>query len=224
MDGRLEMPDRRTFQTYIDVERWLQEGDPRWEAAVHQMGDPLLLLTHQQNYKGEATSIDSPELALCLLRRAGVRVLAATAELERSYPTIDFAARHFRQPKTASIPDLPGAPFREMRALYNLGTALCPNSSATWSWRIPAMLLALDRAALALSENPRSRSMDIDGELLLESRPRPSQIARRVPRISGTPRPDYRGAGDLLLSPSARIVAGEPDCFAISRSTSRRTT
>ena len=155
MDGRLEMPDRQTFQTYIDVERWLQESDPRWEPAVHQMGDPLILLTHQQNYKGEALLLTHPGWRCVYFDAlASVFLPRKRLDLEPFYPTIDFATRHFCQTKAASIPDLPGAPFREMRALYNLGTALRPKSSATWEWRIPAMFLALDRAALALSENP----------------------------------------------------------------------
>jgi hypothetical protein len=42
MDGRLRMPDRQTFETYITVHDWLLQQDPRWEKAVAEMG-PLLL-------------------------------------------------------------------------------------------------------------------------------------------------------------------------------------
>jgi hypothetical protein len=160
MDGRLEMPDRKTFQTYIDVERWLQENNPRWEPAVHEMGDPLILLTHQQNYKGEAALLTHPDWRCVYFDAvAAVFLPRKRSDLERSYPTIDFAARHFDQKKAPCTPDIPGAAFREMRALYNLATALRRNPSATETWRIPALLVALDRGALAQSEEPGRSSV-----------------------------------------------------------------
>jgi tetratricopeptide (TPR) repeat protein len=160
MDGRLEMPDQKTFQTYIDVERWLQESNPRWEAALHEMGDPLILLTHQQNYKGEARLLTHPGWRCVYFDAlASVFLPRMRSDLERSYPTIDFAARHFSPTKTPSTPDISGAAFREMRALYNLATELRRNPSATETWRIPALLVALDRGSLAQPEEPARSSV-----------------------------------------------------------------
>jgi tetratricopeptide (TPR) repeat protein len=156
MDGRLEMPSRATFQTYINIEKWLQERDVRWESAVHQLRDPLILLTHLQNYDAEAVLLTHSQWR-CIYwdALATVFVHGGSSGLQQSYPSVDFAGRHFQEASAPSTPNLPGSAFREARALYNLATALRRDSSATWTWRIPVSLLALDRGALALSEDGR---------------------------------------------------------------------
>ncbi len=219
MDGRLEMPDRRTFQTYIDVERRLQESDPRWEPAVHQMGDPLILLTHQQNYKGEALLLTHPSWRCVYFDAlASVFLPRKRLELERSYPTIDFAARHFSSAKNcvytrSSRGSLPGN-ARPLQSRDSPAPELVGNMGAGASRRC---FLALDRAALALSENPTDPAVwTLMGNCYWNLVP----DLRKPPAGScGSVGPRNRtsvGAGDLLLSPSARIVAGECYCFAIS--------
>lgn len=156
MDGRLEMPDQRTFETYIQVEQWLHQQDTRWETAVHDMGDPLILLSHLNNFNGEAVLVSHAGWRCVYFDAlAAVFVPGMREDLEEPYPTIDFAARHFRHPDRPSIPDVPGAAFRETRALSNLGSALRRFPNATWKWRIPVLFNALDRASLALAEDPK---------------------------------------------------------------------
>jgi tetratricopeptide (TPR) repeat protein len=159
MDGRLEMPSRETFQTYVNIEKWLEERDPRWEAAVRRLGDPLILLTHQPSHSGEAILLTHPGWR-CIYwdALAAVFVPRGRSELERSIPTIDFAARHFHNPQAPSVPNLRGAVYREARSLSNLATELRRDAAATWTWRIPASLLALNRGALGLAEDDRRAS------------------------------------------------------------------
>jgi tetratricopeptide (TPR) repeat protein len=155
MDGRLEMPDQKTFESYVAIERWLDEQDPRWARALHDLGDPLLLLTHESNAGGEAAVLMHPEWRCIYFDAlAAVVIPAARIDLATTYPSVDFAARHFQQPRRACIPSDPGAAFRELRALYNLGAALRRAPGATWNQRVPLMFHALDRGALALEEEP----------------------------------------------------------------------
>jgi tetratricopeptide (TPR) repeat protein len=155
MDGRLEMPNLQTFLTYRDVEDWLRAGDRRWEKPIADMGHPLLLLEHTSNHDAEAHLLLHPDwrcvyfdalAAVFVPRQAGV----STEE----FPAVDFAARHFRAPDAASVPDSKGAAAREEKALFNLSASLPRSPETVWQRRIPILLAALDRARLACTEDP----------------------------------------------------------------------
>jgi tetratricopeptide (TPR) repeat protein len=152
MDGRLEMPDRTTFETYIAVEQWLRDRDPRWERAVAAMGDPLLLLEHQNNHAAEAHLLMHPHWR-CVYYDALASVFIRD-NAASDFPTLDFAARHFQEAALPHVPSLPGAAFREEKALFNLAASLPPSPSVAWRWRVPVLLAALDRARLGLDEEP----------------------------------------------------------------------
>jgi tetratricopeptide (TPR) repeat protein len=152
IDGRLEMPDQATFETYVDVENWLRDRDPRWESAVARMGDPLLLLEHQNNHAAEALLLTHPRWR-CVYYDALASVFVRR-ESAAEFPTVDFAGRHFRQAALPSAPAARGAAAREQKALFNLATSLPPSPEATWRWRIPVLLCALDRSQAALAEDP----------------------------------------------------------------------
>lgn len=156
LDGRLEMPDLHTFQTYSNLEQWLQQQDGRWESAVHQLGDPLVFLVHLNNSNGEASLMNHPGWRCIYFDAlAAIFVPSNQSDLAEFYPTFDFADRHFHRPDSPSAPDVPGAAFRETRALCFLGMALGRFPRQTWSCRIPILLSALDRAKLALAEDPQ---------------------------------------------------------------------
>jgi tetratricopeptide (TPR) repeat protein len=179
MDGRLEMPSRKTFETYRDVEDWLRAGDPRWERAVAGMGNPLLLLEHENNYGSEAHLISHPDWR-CIYydALASVFVHKDRGVPESNFPTTDFAARHFRQPAAPSVPELPGAAARELKALANLGASLPPNPAGAWRQRIPVLLAALDRADLDLAEQPaRGETWVLLGNCYRNLRPDPRAAA-----------------------------------------------
>lgn len=159
LDGRLELPERKTFETYFHLEQWLHDNDRRWVGTLHLLGDPLVLLTHRygQNYLGESTLLAHPNWrCIDFDAQASVFVPRCHRDLEDRYPKVDFAARHFLERAAPSVPDLPGAALRECRALVNLGTGLRRFPDTTWTSRIPVFLAALNRASLALGEEPDS--------------------------------------------------------------------
>jgi hypothetical protein len=157
MDARLEMPARATFETYVSlIEDWLPANDPRWEKAVADMGHPLILLEHRHNAGAAAVLLTHPGWR-CIYFDALASIFVARGSAgETDFPTVDFAARHFAQPPTAPMPSARGAAARELKALFNLAASLPRTAEAAWRWRIPLLLLALDRGELALEEEPQS--------------------------------------------------------------------
>jgi tetratricopeptide (TPR) repeat protein len=154
MDGRLEMPERSTFETYVAIEQGLGQQDATALKAIEKMGRPLVVLTHLQNFNGEALLLTSPDWR-CTCFDALASVFEPSDGLaDRAYPAVDFVRLHFQQTNSRPVPDVPGAAFRETRALYNLGTALRRTPASAWAWRIPVLLRALDRAGLSLQEDP----------------------------------------------------------------------
>jgi tetratricopeptide (TPR) repeat protein len=152
LDGRLEMPDLRTFQTYVDIENWLEQPDPRWEKAVANLGDPLLLIGHQGHSISEARLLCHPDWR-CIYFDALAAVFVPTSQ--ETSPPVDFAARHFRHSNAASVPAVKGAAAREQKALFNLAASLPRSSDSPWRRRIPVLLAALDRGRLAVAEDAR---------------------------------------------------------------------
>jgi tetratricopeptide (TPR) repeat protein len=83
---------------------------------------------------------------------AAVFVRRGDPAADARIPTLDPGARHFRDPQAPSIPTEVGAAHRELLALGSLGANTADRPDATWTVRVPALLSALDRAALALDE------------------------------------------------------------------------
>jgi tetratricopeptide (TPR) repeat protein len=157
MDARLETPTETTFRHYVDLEKWLNKPDARWADALEQMGNPVLMLSHAANEQAEAAVLAHPGWRCVYVDAlASVFVHRGDAELERRFPTVDPLARHFHQSRAPSHPEAPGAAWMETKALYNLATSLRKPGSLGWDGRIPWLLAALDRAELALEEDPES--------------------------------------------------------------------
>jgi tetratricopeptide (TPR) repeat protein len=156
MDGRLEMPDQSTFERYVRIENWLRANDPRWEMELAQMGNPLVLLEHINNHDAEAALLTRPKWR-CIYYDALASIFVHQDQVgsESSFPAVDFARRHFRQPMSPSIPDVPGAAAREEKALFNLGSSLARSPDVAWRGRIPVLLNALDRGGRALEQDPQ---------------------------------------------------------------------
>jgi len=155
MDGRLEMPDYQTFKTYILIQQQLQQRDVRSEQALTMMGNPLLLMNHRNNFGAEAFLLTLPAWR-CIYYDAvaAVFIHRDSGVPEKQFPSVEFSSRHFAHAGGASIPDVPGAAAAEAEALFNLVTTLPKKWDQAWKWRIPALLLALDRSRLALTDNP----------------------------------------------------------------------
>jgi tetratricopeptide (TPR) repeat protein len=154
MDGRLEMPDRKTFETYVHIEDWLRQHDPRWKPAVTRLGDPLLLLEHPNNYGSEALLITDPDWRCVYYDALASVFIPRTWDDAGAFPTVDLAARHFQDASAPPVPAVRGAAVREQKALFNLVACLPRAPEVVWRWRVPALLCALDRGRLALAEDP----------------------------------------------------------------------
>jgi tetratricopeptide (TPR) repeat protein len=156
IDARLELPDPKTFKTYITIERWLRERNPRWVDALRDLDEPLVLLTHRDgNASAEAALLCHPQWRCVYFDAlACVFLPRSRADLQGAYPEVDFARRHFQPELVPVIPDEPGAALAEARALLLLGGALQGPGNSPHSRRFAVLLAALGRAARAVKEAP----------------------------------------------------------------------
>jgi tetratricopeptide (TPR) repeat protein len=154
MDGRLEIPSRARFETYAALNRMLNEGRPDWVEPLRRMGDTLILLDHEDNFRAEATLLSGPE-ERCIYYDsiASVFVSRRRSDLEASFPTIDFAARHFHENAWRATGSLERR-LGEAKALLNLKWAVGQRAGAHWSLRVSLILLAGDRLRQVLAADP----------------------------------------------------------------------
>jgi tetratricopeptide (TPR) repeat protein len=155
LDGRLEMPDRKTFETYLAIQDRLDRHDARWEGPVREMGYPLLLVGHQDRHAAEALLLTHSEWRCIYFDAiASVFVHKSHAVSESDFPTVDFAARHFREAGRNSIPAIRGSAAQEAQGLYNLSKELPGPAETIGQKRLPFLLMAIERSHAALSEEP----------------------------------------------------------------------
>ena len=154
IDGRLEVPTRATFETYVQLGRLLNEGRPGWHTALRRMGDPAILLDHEKNIGAEATLLVDPEWRCVYHDAVGSVFLSRRLhDLEMTYPSIDFAARHFADPAWhAGLPQ--PLEVAEGRSLLGLGLTIPYRSGSTRSLRLSLSLLAYDRFRQAVAGDP----------------------------------------------------------------------
>ena len=121
MDGRLQVPDQETFATYVRIENMLNEGRSSWAAPLRRMGDPLVLLGHSKGFGAEATLlVDRGWRCIFFDAIASVFISNSRLDLEASFPSVDFAARYFRDEKWRTFLQEP-KDIAEGEALLNLG-------------------------------------------------------------------------------------------------------
>ncbi len=158
MDARLELPSFKTFEQYATLEDWLQRKDPRWIEVVHQMGDPLILISHTipRNAGAEAALLQEPSWR-CIYYDAMASVFVRRADdgPALNYSDVDFAARLLRPDRCPPIPAQAGAALREAQALFGLALSLQLEGHGL-ALRQSLLLGALGRAEQALKENPSS--------------------------------------------------------------------
>jgi hypothetical protein len=155
LDGRLEVPSRTTFETYVRLNQRLQSGAQGWSDVLRRMGDPLILLDHERNFGAEATLLVDPEWR-CVYFDALASVFLARRQghLETAFPSVDFAARHFRDPAWRAIPPEPWG-LAEAWGLHSVGSTLrlrgeAPHDS-TPPLRLVLALVVCDRIRDALA-------------------------------------------------------------------------
>ncbi len=154
MDGRLEVPTRATFESYMQLGRLLNDGRPGWDAALRRMGDPLILLDHESNAGAEATLLADPDWRCVFYDAVGSVFLSkGLRDLEFAYPSVNFAARHFDDAAwLARAPEPLG--LAEGRGLLSLATTVSHRPGPTRSLRLALSLLAADRFRQAIAEDP----------------------------------------------------------------------
>jgi tetratricopeptide (TPR) repeat protein len=152
MDARLELPSLSTFQTYVRIEEWLNHSDPRWDAAIARLGDPLVLISHDGWAEAEAALLTHRRWR-CIYFDAIASVFV-TREGPSSAPTVpdyDFMAARFDTGSGASLSVDVRTAAAEATALYRLGRAVRKRGGDPWRIRIPILTRAsnLTRVFLA---------------------------------------------------------------------------
>ncbi len=153
IDGRLEVPSRATFETFVRLGPLLREGRPGWPEALHRLGDPLVLLDHAEDFGAEATLLAQPGWRLRFLRSRRVRVHRGSPGCTRGR----VPSSRFRRPPL-SRPGLACDTPRTLRDGRGRGThqaGLDPWPQARprsrWNLRFSLMLLASDRLRQGLA-------------------------------------------------------------------------
>ena len=145
MDGRLEVPTRSTFQTYIRLGEWLNQNDPRWDTAIARLGDPLVLISHDGWSDAEAALLSHPRWR-CLYfdEIASVFVTRSGPTSSPTFPDFNFLASHFAQrPEGSASMDL-RATAAQAAALLQLSRSVRKQTGDPWKWRIPILIRVSD--------------------------------------------------------------------------------
>ena len=151
MDGRLEVPDHETFATYIRLDNMLNEGRRGWAEPVRQMGDPLILLGHRRDFGAEATLLVDPGWRCIFFDAvASIFVSKSRSDVEAAFPSVDFAARHFRDPRWRAMPPEPKG-IAEGKALLFLASRLQYRDGLSGSLPTSIELAAGDRFRQAIA-------------------------------------------------------------------------
>jgi Tetratricopeptide repeat len=153
MDGRLEIPSRETFQTYVRLENILNEGRQGWAEPVHRMGYPLILLDHEKEFGAEATLLRDPEWRCVYYDAVASIFLSRRRGIETSFPSVDFVMRHFHDPLWQAIPPVPWG-LAEAKGLLDLGSAVQYRDRLTGRLPLSLRLLACDRFRQAIALDP----------------------------------------------------------------------
>ncbi len=155
MDARLELPSLATFQTYVRIEEWLNHGDPRWDAAVARLGDPLVLISHDGWTEAEAALITHPRWRCIYFDAiAAVFVTRKGPSSSPTFPDHDFMADHFRSgPATVASANVRSA-AAEAATLFQLGHAVRKSGGDPWRTRIPILTRASDLTRANLARGP----------------------------------------------------------------------
>src|SRR5258708_36800961 len=99
------------------MERKLNKPGGRWSGFLDQLGDVVVMLSHDGNVQAEVTLLSNPRWRCVYFDAlATVFVRRGDAERERRFPTFDPAARRFAAPLPPSQPEAVGGAAREAGA------------------------------------------------------------------------------------------------------------
>ena len=204
MDGRLEVPDRSTFDTYVRLDQQLIQGRPGWAEPVRPDGQsphpprPPRALERRGHASGRS------RVALHLLRRGWLRLrLSAPARFR-----VVVSERRFRSSALPlSSPQSSGRAasawaLGEAKGLYSAGWALPNKFGSTWPLRFSFMLLASDRLREAIATNAT-----VGGEWLLLGSAYWSMVPDLTVQSSGPEEPWDPAISLLSAKPHSAIAA-----------------
>ena len=155
MDSRLEIPTLETFREYIRVEQWLQQGDARWAEAVRQMGNPLIMIAHEENADAVATLMADPRWRCVWFDPvAAVFLTAEDPRRKRDYPAVDFADRYVRACAAPTID--PVESLVEAKVLAEIGSHMARRPATRWEVRAPLLILGACHARRVLAAGGHS--------------------------------------------------------------------
>jgi tetratricopeptide (TPR) repeat protein len=159
LDGRLEVAEASSFETYIKLGNSINRGMPGWKPELESTGAPLILLDHEKNSGTAATLLADPDWRCVYFDAvASVFVSASQPDVAHRFPAVDFAGRHFAEPGQVerSAPAAPKILVGEARALLDLERSLEKRPGSNADVRASILLLAGDRLREALDANPSS--------------------------------------------------------------------
>ena len=111
-------------------------GRSRWTEAVRRMGDPLILIAHEENADAVATLLaDRGWRCVWFDPVAAVFLPDHDSRLKSVYPTVDFAARYFEWPSGGKID--PVASLVEAKAFSEIGGQMARRSGVAWPRACP---------------------------------------------------------------------------------------
>jgi Flp pilus assembly protein TadD len=179
MDARLEVPTRKTFQEFVQLEQWLRDGDPRWDESLRALGDPAVLVENHEPWIAASFLAHPRWRCVYFDAVAAVFLPRGADELEALFPTVDFAALHFgRRGVAPGSP--PGAAAVQAKALQDIAVGLLRIATG----RHPAqgaLLLGMDRAGEAVAEDPADgNSRVVLGNCQLLAVPNPAAAPPRL--------------------------------------------
>ncbi len=207
LDGRLEVPDRDTFASYVWFERALEQDARGWRDTLRRIGDPLILLDHDGHSGAEATLMADPGWRCVWFDPiASVFVSTGRPEADAMYPSVDFAARYFHDRLWGrALPPILGV--AEGRAMLGVALALRGRAGSTREQRAGLLLAACRRLGVIPTdpEPPDAEALALLGEALealaLELSPGPKSGA------SWPPGPDepWDPARSLLIAQATAV-------------------
>ena len=158
MDGRLEVPDRQAFETYVRLENMLNEGRRGWAEPLRRLGEPLILLGHAKEFGAEATLLVDPGWRCVYFDAiASVFLSSGRGDLNAAFPSVDFAKRLFHDSEWRAAPPEPKG-IAEGKALLNLASALEYREGVSGRLPISVALAAGHRFRQAIASDGTSSS------------------------------------------------------------------
>ncbi|HZZ81070.1 MAG TPA: hypothetical protein VFE62_21390, partial [Gemmataceae bacterium] len=149
MDPRLEVPSTETFREYFVIDELLEAHDGRWAEYVKRLDVPLILLDHDQHSSSEMTMLSEDGWRCVYFDALAAAYVSDGSASATKYPSVDFGRRHFQENRHPSTPGGSQAEFYEAKALTRIASQFRQSTSATWHWRVPMLLHAVDRLDLA---------------------------------------------------------------------------